>query len=176
MGRFGSFVPNNFKTTGNFIGGEESSLLNFGHKNGLDWSVSLGYFLNSIKRFYIVDEYEEYQLDHIHYTKGKVITFNIYYDNFEFALKLRSTYVQSNDTVEGLEKDIEELDEESIKKWGGLTFRWKFDPENKKTPDTLEEKKIEKNENTYIEEIKEESKTLQKDAESSTILPQSQAQ
>lgn len=152
--RFGSYVPDNFKTSGNFIGGEESSLLNFGNCKGLGWSVSLGLFANAIKRFYVVDEYEEYQIESIDYTRGRVLTFNIYYDNFEFALKLKSTKFESNDNLNGLNEDIQDLSQDSIREWGGLSFRWKFDEDNKKVPTKLEENNLD------IEALKEDEEAV----------------
>ena len=114
--RIGSFARNNFQTTGNFIGGEESSLLNFQSSKGLGWAFSYGIFANSIKNFYIVDDIEKYNFNNITYTKGRVAALSLYYQDFEFALKFKSLYLDSGFNIKS----------ESAKRWGGIVFNWKF--------------------------------------------------
>ncbi len=116
--RFGNYLPNNFKTTGNFFGGEESALLNFDTPDYFGWSISFGIFGNTIKRFYVVDEYEEYQIGNVDYAKGGLFTLSLYLGYFEVDLKVRSTYINNENL---------EINEDNVKKWGGINLIWKFD-------------------------------------------------
>ncbi len=111
--RVGNNLQNNFVTTGNFIGGDESSLLNFKRGNSIDWSLSTGFFLNKINHFYIVDKVEEKRVSDIDYLTGEVLSFNLYYRAFELSLKFKSIYRGDN-----------RLFQSNITQWGGLSLRW----------------------------------------------------
>jgi len=111
--RVGNNLQNNFVTTGNFIGGNESSLLNFKRKDTFGWSISGGFFLNKINHFYIIDKVKEKRISDIDYTTGEVISFNLHYRTFELSFKVKSIYRGDNRLFQG-----------NITQWGGLSFRW----------------------------------------------------
>ena len=111
--RFGRDLPDNFYTGGNFIGGNESALLNFSKSSGFNWYIALGVNFNSIDKFFITDEDEEYTVQGVDYTVGEHLSFNLQYDNLEFSLYFKTTYLIHFD-----------FDSDSFEKWGGIQFKW----------------------------------------------------
>ncbi len=115
--RIGSNFPNTFATTGNFIGGDESSLVNFSEIKDFNWAISFGFFANKVNRYYIMDEAiaQGYALPDIEYVTGEQVAYDLFYKNIQYTFKLKSIYLHNN-----------KLLSEASKQWGGITIMWKF--------------------------------------------------
>lgn len=114
--RISNDMPETFATSGNFIGGNESDLLNFKSKENFDWTLSLSLFANKVFNYYIVDEgidlgYDILELDYI---LGQQLVFDIFYKEIQYRLKIKSTVLYDN------------KDEHASKNWGGINIIWKF--------------------------------------------------
>jgi len=115
--RIGSRYYDTFPTTGNFIGGYESSLLNFQATKDFNWDVTFGLFANKVFNYYIVDEARDigYNIADISYITGEEITYNLYYKQMQYSFKLKSVYLHNNKAFS-----------RASKQWGGISVIWKF--------------------------------------------------
>ncbi|MCK5293301.1 MAG: lipid A deacylase LpxR family protein [Arcobacteraceae bacterium] len=115
--RIGSKSFNTFQTTGNFIGDEESTLLDFSNVKDFHWSISLGFFANKINRYYIVDKAisQGYKLSKLKYITGEQVTYNMFYNNIQYIFKIKSVYLHNNKLLSG-----------ASKQWGEFGIKWKF--------------------------------------------------
>jgi hypothetical protein len=115
--RIGSKFPNTFPTTGNFIDGDESSLINFHATKEFNWAISLGFFANRVNNYYIIDEAikQGYDLSKITYFTGEQVAYDVFYNNLQYTFKIKSIYAHNNKLISGAKKQ-----------WGGITVIWKF--------------------------------------------------
>ena len=114
--RLGNNIHNTFATSGNFIGGNESDLLNFKEQEDFTWNLSLSLFANKVYKYYIIDEAISlgYTLDEMDYVLGQQLSFDVFYNKIQFRFKFKSIVV------------YDKGDDHSSKNWGGLGIVWKF--------------------------------------------------
>ena len=117
--RFGNYFAKNFPTTGGFVGGHESSMLDMKKLNSLSWAISIGGYGNSVDNFYVVDEgiRRGYDLKKINHITGGFVSLNIYYKKLEMEIQYKSAVVN----------DIELNPDTIMGNHGALGFRWKWD-------------------------------------------------
>jgi len=115
--RVGSRFYDTFTTTGNFIGGYESDLLNFDASKNFNWDITFGLFANKVFNYYIVDRARDigYDIPDIGYITGEEITYSLYYKKVQYSFKLKSVYLHNNKFLS-----------KASKQWGGITVKWKF--------------------------------------------------
>lgn len=115
--RIGSNFPNTFPITGNFIGGNESSLLNFKEIKSFNWAISLSFFANKVNNYYIVDEAinQGYTIADIDYITGEQIAYDIFCDDIQYTFKVKSTYLHNNKLLSRAEA-----------KWGEIMIIWRY--------------------------------------------------
>lgn len=115
--RISSKAMDTFATTGNFIDGDESSSLNTKFSKKFHWAISLGFFANKVKNYHIIDEAIDlgYTIPEVDYFTGEQISYDIFYNNIQYALKIKSVHLQNHKLISS-----------SKKQWGGITIIWKF--------------------------------------------------
>ena len=115
--RLSSTPMKSFGVTGNFIGANESLLLNFQERKKFQWALSFGTYYNKFYKYYLVDEAidEGYYLRKIDYMLGGKISLDIFYKGYK-----TSFYIKSVDIYwDGLSSSTNE-------KTGGISVTWKF--------------------------------------------------
>lgn len=114
--RFGNHFPKNFPTTGAFFGGQESAMLNMKKVSGFRYSISLGWYVNKVDTFYVIDKAKEHKVRSIDYTVGDFASLNLYYKKFEFEIQFKKVFVNTT-----------RVSPETVyQNHGALTFRWKW--------------------------------------------------
>ena len=114
--RFGTDFANSFCTTENFIGADESNLLNFKEIKSFNYSIDFGIFANRVFNYYIVDQAinQGYNLPNIDYILGDQISFNIYYKKVQFAFAIKSINVYNS------------FSSNQFKRWGEFKIVWRY--------------------------------------------------
>jgi len=115
--RFGNNLLDTFATTGNFIGGNESALLNFKKSKTFNWSISFGIFANRVFNYYLIDEAlkQGHTLPKIDYISGEQVSYDIFYKNFQYTFKIKSIYLRNNKFLS-----------RASKQWGGVSITWQY--------------------------------------------------
>lgn len=115
--KIGNHFPNTFSTSGNFIGGEESDLVNYIKINNFNWAISFSIFVNKVNNYYIIDEAinQGYSLDKLSYMSGEQVQYDIYYKGLQYFFKIKSVYIHNN-----------RLFSNENKQWGELGIIWEF--------------------------------------------------
>lgn len=116
--RLSSFPSKSFVTTGNFIGSNESLLLNYEKKKNFNWALSLGLFYNKFDQYYLVDEARDqgYTIPRLDYLVGEKLSFDCYYNSYKVSLYVRSVDIENKGSFSS-----------SNAKTGGISFVWKWD-------------------------------------------------
>lgn len=117
--RFGNYFADNFPTTGGFVGGYESSMLNIKKVNYLGWSISIGGYGNGVGNFYVIDEgiKQGYDVEKIEYIVGDFASLNLYYKKFELEILYKSAVVN----------EIELNPSSVMENRGAINIKWKWD-------------------------------------------------
>jgi len=116
--RLSSSPMNSFNTPGNFVGANESLLLNYEPKKNFNWALSLGVFYNKFDTYYIVDEAidEGYHLPKLDYMVGEKLSLDLFYDSFKVSFYLKSVDVEYKGSFSS-----------NKEKTGGMSLVWKWD-------------------------------------------------
>ena len=115
--RFGNHLKNMFITTGNFIGDNESHLLNFKQHQDFSWFISVGFFTNKIYKYYIIDEAIKngYTLSKLNRVTGNQISYNLFYNNTQYTLSIESIYIHNDNVLTDTQK-----------RWGTISITWRY--------------------------------------------------
>ncbi|MBP1680049.1 MAG: lipid deacylase LpxR family protein [Proteobacteria bacterium] len=116
--RLSSTPMRTFSTTGNFIGANESLLLNYEPKKNLNWALSLGFFYNTFDTYYLIDEAidQGYHLQKLDYMIGEKLSLDLFYDTFKISFYLKSTDIEYKGSSSS-----------NNEKTGGISLVWKWD-------------------------------------------------
>ena len=106
-----------FSVAENFIGANESLLLNFQERKKFQWALSFGAYYNKFYKYYLVDEAidEGYHLKKIDYMIGEKISLDIFYKGYKATFYLKSVDIYRDG-----------LPSYSNEKTGGISVTWKF--------------------------------------------------
>lgn len=106
-----------FSTIGNFIGANESQLLNYQEKKDFHWALSLSAFYNKFYKFYLIDTArdEGYHISKYNNMLGAKISLDIYYNSFKTSFYLKSINIKTKDTVSSNDECT-----------GGISVLWKW--------------------------------------------------
>jgi len=115
--RFSSIPLESFSVTGNFIGANESLLLNYKEIKNFNWAFSLGVYYNKFYRYYLIDEAidEGYHLKEMDYLYGAKLSLDIFYDDYKISFYLKSVDIFWEDTPSFTNEST-----------GGINVTWKF--------------------------------------------------
>ncbi|WP_263833733.1 lipid A deacylase LpxR family protein [Sulfurospirillum oryzae] len=115
--RLSSFPMHSFSTIGNFIGANESSLLNYEKVKNFNWALSLGVFYNTFETYYLIDEAidQGYNLSKTDYMFGEKLALDFFYDSFKLSFYVKAINIDNKDSSSNNEKT------------GGISFVWKWD-------------------------------------------------
>lgn len=112
--RIGNKLRDNFQTSGDFLGGLESSLLNYTSLKGFYWTLSYGGFVNKINHFYIMEASGYYHVDTIDYLSGDFFAYSIGYNCFDITFHMKTNYLNT-------------INRSTLAtKYGGLIVTWEF--------------------------------------------------
>jgi len=114
--RLSSFPMKSFESSGNFIGGSESLLLNYQEKKDFNWALSFGMYYNKFDKYYLIDEAIDkgYHLKKLDYMIGQKVSLDLYWYSFKTSIYLKA--------VDIYEKSLSSTNE----KTGGVSIVWKF--------------------------------------------------
>ncbi len=115
--RISSMPLKSFGVAGNFIGANESLLLNYKAKKRLNWAFSISAYYNKFYKYYLVDEAisEGYHLGKIDHMMGVKASFDIYYKSYKTSFYLKSVNIYKDGTFSSTNE-----------KTGGISVVWKF--------------------------------------------------
>lgn len=116
--RLSSKAMRSFSTAGNFIGANESSLLNYEPQKSFTWAVSFGVFYNKFHTYYLIDEAidEGYRLDKLDDMVGEKLALDLLWSDVKLSF-----YLKSVDT------DMKGTKHSSNEQTGGIGLVWKWD-------------------------------------------------
>ncbi len=116
--RLSSIAMRSFITTGNFIGANETSVLNYEPTKSFNWALSLGIHYNRFNTYYLIDKAieEGYHLDELDYIIGQKLALDLYYNALKVSFYLKSVDIQT-----------ESISSSSNEKIGGVSIVWKWD-------------------------------------------------
>ncbi|WP_241691009.1 lipid A deacylase LpxR family protein [Sulfurimonas sp. CVO] len=116
--RLSSIAMRSFTTAGNFIGANETSVLNYEPTKSFNWALSLSIYYNKFNTYYLIDEAieEGYYLDELDYIISQKLALDLYYNALKVSLYLKSVDIQT--------KSIFSSSNEKI---GGISIIWKWD-------------------------------------------------
>lgn len=115
--RLSSLPLRSFSTTGEFIGANESQLLNYHESKNFNWALSWGVFYNAFNYYYVIDEaiQKGYTVAKIDYLVGTKVSLDGYYRSFKTSLYLKSVNIEHKGASSTNEKT------------GGISVVWKWD-------------------------------------------------
>lgn len=112
----GNRLGDTFHTSGNFLGGLESCMLNYKTKKGFNWSLTYGGFYNRINYFYLVEASDYYEIESPNHIRGNFIAYNIGYNSLSLAVHVKTDHID----YYGVNGDALTL------KYGGFIITWKY--------------------------------------------------
>ncbi|NCD11871.1 MAG: lipid A deacylase LpxR family protein [Epsilonproteobacteria bacterium] len=114
--RLSSAPMKSFATIGNYIGGNESILLNYEAKKHFEWALSLGAFYNAVDRYYLIDEAidQGYRLKKMDSLMGEKLSLDLFYDEMQLSFYLKSVDIDYKGGRSSNEKT------------GGMQLVWKW--------------------------------------------------
>lgn len=114
--RLSSTPMKSFATIGNYIGGDESILLNYEAKKSFEWALSLGAFYNAVERYYLIDEAidQGYRLKKMDNLMGEKLSLDLFYDEMQLSFYLKSVDIDYKGGRSSNEKT------------GGMNLVWKW--------------------------------------------------
>ncbi len=115
--RLSSMPLKSFSVAGDFIGANESILLNYKAKERLNWAFLISAYYNKFYKYYLVDEAidEGYHLKKIDHMIGTKVSFDIYYKGYKTSFYLKSVNIYRDETSSSTNE-----------KTGGISVVWKF--------------------------------------------------
>ena len=114
--RLSSTPMKSFATMGNYIGGNESLLLNYEAKKSFHWALSLGAFYNGVDSYYIVDEAidQGYRLKKMDALVGEKLSLDLFFDEMQLSFYLKAVDIDYKGGRSSNEKT------------GGMNLVWKW--------------------------------------------------
>jgi len=115
--RLSSIPLKSFGVAGNFIGANESLLLNYKEKTKLNWAFSISAYYNKFYKYYLADKAidEGYNLRKIDFMLGAKASFDIYYKGYKTSFYLKSVDIFRDSTSS-----------HTNEKTGGISVVWNF--------------------------------------------------
>ncbi|MGE4418893.1 MAG: lipid A deacylase LpxR family protein [Sulfurimonas sp.] len=116
--RLSSIAMRSFITAGNFIGANETSVLNYEPTKSFNWALSLGIHYNRFNTYYLIDKAieEGYHLYELDYIIGQKFALDLYYNALKVSFYLKSVDIQTKS-----------IPSSSNEKTGGVSIVWKWD-------------------------------------------------
>lgn len=114
--RLSSIPLDSFSTEGNFIGANESLLINQRKTKSLQWAISFGLLYNKFDYFYVIDKAKDegYNVSSIEYTFGQKLSFDLFYRSLKTSFYLKSLDINHDGGSSSNEKT------------GGISLSWKW--------------------------------------------------
>lgn len=124
--RAGNKLMDNFHTTGDFLGGLESSLINYKKLKGFFWVFSYGGFVNKLNHFYIMEQSDAYEVETIDYVSGDFVALSLGYNSFSVTFHIKRNHLNGFELNE-YDFELDDLIEyDKTTEYGGVILTWEF--------------------------------------------------